>query len=599
MLPTRIRRVAIYGRVSTAHEAQLSAFENQQAWYEREVSYHEEWTITERYYDEGVTGTAAEKRPAFMQMIADARLHKFDLVVTREVCRFARNIVDALTVTRELKNLGIEVYFIQDNIWTMSGEGELRLSLMATLAQEESRKISERVLAGQLISRKNGVLYGNGNILGYNRTKEGSYIINPEQAYSVRKIFELYSEGLGYKKICNELTRLGCKNASGTVNWTVDRIGRILRNATYKGYICYNKSHSKSFLEQKRVNHREKEFLYVKADFEPIVSEELWNQCAEIRARKSALQCDENGGSRMFGRREPQSVWSNLLRCSCGSAFCRFLWHRNEDGSKSYGYTCYRQKRSASNTYLQKHGLDDSIVCKEKSIPSWHLDMMAKIVFSSVWGDQKEAVLLACKIIEECAVEEHHASDTFVNGIRSRINRLKKQQSGLREMRSLGDITREEFQQDNQRLQQDIDSLEQQIADLNSEASNKESPINMERIKATLNQWIDFSGPIIPDALIEQFILQVVVEDSNTFNWTLNLSNDPSGLLPPAEIARRRYHEKRTNGAIDSMLSSHITNPQTILAMYITEEHARAYCKEIDQKFFEKKWTDKKLIISI
>ena len=133
---SRIRRVAIYGRVSTEHEAQLSAFENQQAWYEAEVQRHPDWSVVARYYDEGITGTAARKRPAFMQMRRDAKAGKFDLVVTREVCRFARNTVDTLTVTRELKDLGIEVYFIQDNIWTMDGDWELRLTIMATLAQE-------------------------------------------------------------------------------------------------------------------------------------------------------------------------------------------------------------------------------------------------------------------------------------------------------------------------------------------------------------------------------------------------------------------------------------------------------------------------------
>lgn len=598
MLPTKLRRVGIYGRVSTAHEAQLSAFENQQAWYEREASYHEDWIIVERYYDEGVTGTATKKRPAFMRMLEDAKLHKFDLLVTREVCRFARNVVDALTVTRFLKDLNIEVYFIQDGIWTMSGDGELRLSIMATLAQEESRKISERVLAGQSISRKNGTLYGNGNILGYNR-KGDTYIINPEQAFAVQKIYELYAHGLGYKKICNELVLLGCKNASGNVDWSVDRVGRILRNATYKGYICYNKSHSKSYLDQKRVNHRDADFIYMKGDFEPIVSEELWNQCEEIRLRKSAAQRDEDGNTRKFGRREPQSVWSNLLRCSCGSAFARFLWRKNADGKKVFGYECYRQKRTATASYLRKHGLDDSIICKEKSIPSWHLDMMAYIVFSSVWRDQKDSVLLACQMIKDCATEESHTSSSVIEGLKNRITRLKKQQAGLREMRSLGDISREEFQQDNYNLQQDIDRLEQQLVIVNSGTQTDTCPINIEQIEATLNQWLDLSGPVIPDSLIEQFILQVVVEKTDTFNWTLNLSSDPTGLISPAEIARRRYHEKRTNGAIDAMLSNHVTNPQTILAMHITEEHAREYCKEIGQKFFAKKWTDKTLIISI
>lgn len=598
MAPQKLRRTAIYGRVSTQHEAQLSAFENQQAWYEREASYHDDWVIVARYYDEGVTGTAAQKRPEFMRMLEDAKQHKFDLLVTREVCRFARNTVDALSTTRMLSNLNIEVFFIQDNIWTMSGDGELRLSLMSMLAQEESRKVSERVLAGQSISRKNGTLYGNGNILGYDR-KGDTYVINPEQAYSVRKIYELYADGLGYQKICNELMRLGCKNASDKVQWSVDRIGRILRNATYKGYICYNKSHSNNFLEQKRVNHRDEEFVYMKGDFEPIVSEKLWNQCEEIRLRKSAAQRGEDGKTRKFGRREPQSVWSNLLRCSCGSAFARFLWRINEDGKKVYGYECYRQKRSATASYLRKHGLDQSIVCEEKSIPGWHLDLMAYAVFTNVWGDQKEAVLLACQMIEECAVAEQHTASTVTEGLKHKLERLKRQQSGLREMRALGDITREEFQQDNQKLQQDIDALEQQLADSRASQENSEAPINMDRIKATLNQWLDLSGPVIPDALIEQFVLQVVVEDRNVFNWTLNLDFNTTCLIPPSEIARRQYHEKRTDGAIDSMLSKHITNPQKVWGFLITEEHARAYCKEIGQRFFAKKWKDIVLYVSI
>lgn len=598
MAPQKLRRTAIYGRVSTEHEQQLSAFENQQEWYEREAARHEDWLVVARYYDRGITGTAAAKRPAFLQMIKHAKNGEFDLIVTREVCRFARNTVDTLTFVRLLSGLGVEVYFIQDNIWTMSGDGELRLSLLATLAQEESRKVSERVRAGQSVSRGQSKLYGNGNILGYDRQGD-TYVVNPEQAYSVRKIYELYAAGLGYQKICNELMRLGCKNAGGKVQWSVDRIGRILRNATYKGCICYNKSHSNNYLEQKRINHREEAFVYVKGKFEPIVSEALWEQCKEIRLRKSAAQRDEEGKTRKFGRREPQSVWSNLLRCSCGSAFARFLWRTNEDGKKIYGYECYRQKRSATASYLRKHGLDESIVCEEKSIPGWHLDLMAYIVFTNVWGDQKDAVLLACKMIEECAVAEQQASGSVTEGLNRRLERLKNQQRGLREMRALGDITREEFQQDNQKLQQDIDDLAKQLEDMDAANGNVESPIDMDKIKATLNQWVDLTGPVVPDALIEQFILQVVVEDSNTFNWTLNLDKDPGGLIPASEIARRKYHEKRSNGAIDAMLSHHITNPQTVLGILVTEDHAREYCKQIGQKFFAKKWKDKLLYISI
>lgn len=160
-----MRRVAIYGRVSTPHEAQISAMDNQKQWYEDEAARHDNWIVVARYYDEGITGTNAKKRPQFMAMLEAARRKEFDLIVTREVCRFARNTVDTLSITRDLKLLGIEVYFIQDNIHTMDSDGELRLTIMASMAQEESRKISERVRAGQQISRENGVLYGSGNIL--------------------------------------------------------------------------------------------------------------------------------------------------------------------------------------------------------------------------------------------------------------------------------------------------------------------------------------------------------------------------------------------------------------------------------------------------
>ena len=135
-------------------------------YYRDYVRGNDKMVLVDIYADEGITGTQAKKRPAFLQMVQDAKQKKFDLIVTREVCRFARNTVDTLVVTRELKNYGVEVYFVEDNIRTMDGDGELRLTIMATLAQEESRKISERVRAGQKISRDKGVLFGNGNILG-------------------------------------------------------------------------------------------------------------------------------------------------------------------------------------------------------------------------------------------------------------------------------------------------------------------------------------------------------------------------------------------------------------------------------------------------
>lgn len=592
--------VAIYGRVSTEHEEQMSAMENQCAWYESIAQNHNEWNVVERYYDKGITGTAAQKRPAFMQMLGDARAGKFKLIITREVCRFARNTVDTLSITRELKRLGIGVYFIQDGINTLDNDGELRLSIMSTLAQEESRKISERVLAGQKVSRQKGVLYGNGNILGY-RKENGTYVIEPEQAYTVRKIFELYASGLGYKKICAELTRLGCKNAHDEVSWKVDRIGRILRNATYKGYIGYNKSHSDGYLTQKRVNHKEEDFQYIKGDFEAIVPESLWDQCAEIRSRKSAAQIDENGHMRKFGSQEPQGVWKQKLRCSCGSSFRKYLWHINENGTRTYGYECYRQKRNVSVSFLTKNHLDVADICQTKSIPSWQLELMAKKVFEYVWKDQKDAVLLACKMLEDCNRQECRDKNTVSESLLKRSAILQKKQAGLREMCALGDISREVFLKDNQKIETELVTLKAQLDDLEqTERSKSVSEIDIKAIQNTLNRWVDTSLSSIPEELIDEFVLQVVVIDDQTFNWTLDLTAPDSSQtrhMKPSEIALLQYREKQTGR--DSQLDSRITNPQTLCSFSITAEEAEAYCHTIGMKFFRKKWEDKTVIISI
>ena len=233
----RERLVAIYGRVSTEHEAQLSALENQLQWYDDQVKYHPNWTVCERYIDEGITGTQAKKRPAFLRMIDDAKHGKFDLIVTREVCRFARNVVDTLVVTRELKGIGVEVFFIDDNIWTMDGDGELRLSLMATLAQEESRKTSERVKAGQKISRDNGVLYGNGNILGYDRAGD-TYVINEEQAETVKMIFDIYLQGYGSMKIAKILTERKRKTCATCPRSKLPFVNNTLRRRERVLFLC-------------------------------------------------------------------------------------------------------------------------------------------------------------------------------------------------------------------------------------------------------------------------------------------------------------------------------------------------------------------------
>ena len=213
--------VAIYGRVSTEHEEQLSAFDNQMDWYSLLLSTHPNWNIVDIYSDKA-SGTNTKRRKDFNRMINDAINHKFDLIVTREVCRFARNTVDSLNYVRLLSSNGIEVFFVNDGIWSLDTDGELRLTIISALAQDESRKISERVRDGQLISRKNGVLYGY-NAFGYKHVKgekscESHYILDVEEATTVREIFDLYLSGYAIKAISAKLIAEGRKNAKKSLS---------------------------------------------------------------------------------------------------------------------------------------------------------------------------------------------------------------------------------------------------------------------------------------------------------------------------------------------------------------------------------------------
>ena len=311
------RRVVIYARVSTEHEAQISALENQLDWYEPILAARPEWELVGRYIDEGITGTSAEKRPQFMKMIRDAKQKKFDMIITREVSRFARNTVDTLQYTRDLKAKGVEVFFINDNIKTFDGDGELRLTIMATLAQDESRKTSVRVKSGQQTSMNNGTFYGNGNILGYRRhqellpdnKKKVDFIIDPEQAETVRLIYDMYLAGNGLTKIKEELERQGRKTAMGKTRWYETVIGHVLKNTFYCGIITYHKEYTPDYLTQKKIkNYGEVELIQVKGRHEPIISEEDFERVQLIMASKTAQMKNLNTGRRSTTGKRPRTT---------------------------------------------------------------------------------------------------------------------------------------------------------------------------------------------------------------------------------------------------------------------------------------------------
>ena len=526
----RERRMVFYGRVSTEHEAQLDAFENQIQWYDDAALRHSNWIVLDKYLDRGITGTQAKKRPAFLQMLEDARAGKFDLIVTREVCRFARNTVDTLVATRELKNLGVEVYFVEDNIWTMDGDGELRLSLMATLAQDESRKISERVKAGFKVCRENGVIFGNGNILGYDKV-DNTYIINEEQAETVRMIFDLYiNHGMGMIRLSNELMRQKRIAASGEIKWSQSNVSRILRNETYMGYIAYGKSFSNNYLEQRRINnHDNSSYLLVKGDFEPIISEEDWRKCEAIRKRRTtpvlSMAIANRKGS-IVGRADSKDVWMRKLRCDCGASFRKNRWHKNKGKAWSYGYQCYNQLNNGSAKKRREADLDDTGYCDMQMIADWKLEVMSKALMERLWGDRKETVETACRILRDYYQAELPKQRNNTAVIENKLAQINNRMNRLIDMRSDGEISKEQFAERRDKLSAELKAAETELAEENKTPETpKEIGLRWEAIMETLNQTVDLSAPVLSRELLEKFVARVIPRNKNKYFWKINLDN--------------------------------------------------------------------------
>lgn len=546
----RHRKMVFYGRVSTEHEAQMAALENQIEWYDDQAKYHPNREVLNKYIDEGITGTQAKKRPAFLQMIEDAKKGKFDLIVTREVCRFARNTVDTLVTTRELKNIGVEVYFVEDNIWTMDGDGELRLTIMATLAQEESRKTSERVKAGQHISRQQGMVYGRGNILGYNRKAKSTYTINPEQAETVRMIFDMYLQGeMGASKIANELTRLGRKNASGLVKWSPCVITRIVNNPTYMGYQAYGKSYSNNYLEQKRIlNNDFSTYMLVKSDYEPIITEEEWYRCQEIKQRRvtKTIGVSTDGKKKQpnHGKNETKDLWATKLKCRCGASFRRNRWHKNNNAPWSYGYLCYNRLNNGSAQKRRDAGLDDTGYCDQTEIPDWKLEMMGKIIMEQVWRTRAEDIKLACEILQECYKPDSKSPRQNKSVMLANIEKLKSKKDILLDMRSDGEITKEEFLKKKEDIDKKISQLTAEYEKDDCPTESDEAGLELGKIESALNELIDFSKPVLPREIYQKFVSKVTPYSKTHYRWYLNL--DGKG----AQTADVKVNGRKSNAAV-------------------------------------------------
>ena len=321
-------RVCFYARVSTDKDEQLHSLQSQISFFNEYISKVPNWCFIGSYIDEGISGTQVKKREEFLRMIEDAKRHKFDLILTKEISRFSRSTLDSIIYTQELLSNGVGVYFLNDNINTILPDSELRLTMMSSIAQDEVRRLSERVSFGMKRSIDNGVVLGCSNIYGYVKDK-GKLVIDEEQAEMIKIIFDRYANTTdGLSKVSRYLYDLGYKSRTGKrIDTTI--LTRIIENPKYKGYYCGHKSKVLDYRTKQKKRLNESDWIIYK-DYEnvpPIVSEELWE-----RANIKLKQRQDSFTNRAVNKAVFQNryTYSGKIYCGCHN----LTYHRSSAGKR-------------------------------------------------------------------------------------------------------------------------------------------------------------------------------------------------------------------------------------------------------------------------
>jgi DNA invertase Pin-like site-specific DNA recombinase len=382
--PIARRLTAAYARVSSDSEEQLNSYTAQVSYYTDYIQSRPELQFTKVYTDEGISALNTKKRDGFNEMVEDALAGRIQLIITKSVSRFARNTVDSLTTIRKLKAAGCEVYFEKEAIWTFDGKGELLLTIMSSLAQEESRSLSENITWG----KRKSMADGNSslpwkNFLGYRKGADGLPEVVPEEAKTVRTIYRLYMEGKSYAAIARYLTAEGIPSPTGKTNWTLATVRNILTNETHRGSKRMQKTYIANYLTKTTKNNEgELPSYYIEQSHEPIIPPDEWDAVqAEIERRKTLgrpVSC--------------QSPFATKIQCGdCGAWFGSKVWQSN---------TKYRQIIWRCNDRYHKRGKRDCQTShvKEEDVKAKFLTAFNRLMENrdGLIEDCREAQKLLC-----------------------------------------------------------------------------------------------------------------------------------------------------------------------------------------------------------
>ena len=393
------KKVAGYARVSTDLEEQQSSYEAQMDYYRNYITSRNDWEFVGMYSDEGITATNTRHRDGFNRMIEDALAGKINLIITKSISRFARNTVDSLTTVRKLKENGVEIYFEKENIWTLDSKGELLITIMSSLAQEESRSISENTTWGKRKSFADGkasVAYS--HFLGYDK----GFVINEEEANTVMLINKLFLSGLSLYAIAKELKRRGLKTPCGKDTWHVSTIQSILKNEKYKGCALLQKGYTVDFLQKKRKkNEGEIPKYYVEEHHKPIIAPSTFELVQSELKKRSSTGTYHSG----------ISIFASKIRCGeCGGWYGIKVWH-STDKYRRIIYQCnqkYHRKQKCGTPHLLEEDIKRRFMqalnqmMEEKAEVISNLEMLRQLVSDTSTLDvEKEQLEQEVTVLEE------------------------------------------------------------------------------------------------------------------------------------------------------------------------------------------------------
>jgi len=365
-LEIKLKRVAAYCRVSTDSEDQLQSYHSQVKYYTDLINENSDWTMAGIYADEAITGTQVDKRLDFQRLINDCMNGDIDMIITKSISRFARNTLDTLKYVRRLKEMNVAVFFEEENINTLTMDGELLLVILSSVAQQEVENISANVKKGLKMKMQRGELVGFHGCLGYDYDKENKTIsINEDEAEIVRYIFRRYLEGAGGSVICRELENLGYRSPRGSSKWSATTVLGIIKNEKYKGDLLMGKTFTLDPITKRRLeNFGEEDKFYIKDHHKGIVSEEDFDKAQAIRLRRAKNRNtvgSKNGKRDKFSR---EYAFSCLLKCGfCGSNLSRRSWHSNSQYKKTI-WQCVRGTKKGKNFCPNSKGIEEIVIEK-------------------------------------------------------------------------------------------------------------------------------------------------------------------------------------------------------------------------------------------